>query len=149
LHKSRRKDSQYIGEYDKPNGGSTKWYRANDSQLRDSLEIEVAPDSEVVVRSYLSYRSCRRDRYTDRNWDKPFIHALKDGDKVPAYSGYDGQVDVGEYLDPYINPTDNTISLAPNQIIYLFEMWSDSNPNSSTYDLQDNIVLVTFSSSQQ
>jgi hypothetical protein len=58
-------------------------------------------------------------------------------------------VDVGEYLGPYMNTADNTIKLEKNQIIYLFEMWSDPKPTSSTYDLQDNMVLVSFSSSKQ
>jgi hypothetical protein len=142
-------DGKYVGLYKKADGKQTHWYRAKDSILQSSFETEVAANSEVVVRSLLEYSGCYRDRYTDKSADKPFIHALKNGDEVPAYKGHDGQVDVGEYLGPYMNTADNTIKLEKNQIIYLFEMWSDPKPTSSTYDLQDNMVLVSFSSSKQ
>ena len=45
------------------------------------------------------------------------------------------------YLRDYTDANGN-ISLADNQIIYLFEMYTSTT--GGTYDLQDNVVLVNI-----
>ncbi len=72
------------------------------------------------------------------------VVALRNGDRPPAVGGFMGQVSakdmVGDFLDP-----DGKIKLAPNQVIYLFELGSD-NTSSNAFDMQDLVVLVDLAS---
>ena len=71
------------------------------------------------------------------------VKVLRDGDAVPDIRGMDDQADVLEFIRPYIDFDNNTMSLDENQAIYLFEIGT-TNVNSSAADFQDLVVLVTF-----
>jgi hypothetical protein len=83
------------------------------------------------------------------------VKSLKSGDAVPSTSGFLGQTSIDGYLTAAsTNPVTNrpivkgsgstrTIDLAPNQVIYLFEL-GGGNPGDSSFDLQDMVVLATF-----
>jgi hypothetical protein len=83
------------------------------------------------------------------------VKSLKSGDPVPTTSGFLGQTSIDGYLtSASTNPVTNrpivkvsgstrTIDLAPNQVIYLFEL-GGGNPGDSSFDLQDMVVLATF-----
>lgn len=73
--------------------------------------------------------------------DSPVVLTLRDGDDVPDIKGWGSQADVEDYLEGYIDLDTNTVTLSANQAIYLFEL-STTNPNSSTADFQDVVVLV-------
>ncbi len=81
------------------------------------------------------------------------VRALKDGDSVPSTPGYLGQASIDAILTgssvnpvtgkPIVDTTTKKIVLAKNQVIYLFEFGS-TDPNESAFDLQDMVVLATF-----
>jgi hypothetical protein len=83
------------------------------------------------------------------------VRSLKSGDPVPTTSGFLGQTSIDGYLtNASTNPVTNrpivkvsgssrTIDLAPNQVIYLFEL-GGGNPGDASFDLQDMVVLATF-----
>lgn len=62
---------------------------------------------------------------------------------VAAVSGFGDQNDVETTLRPY--SSDDEITLEDNQAIYLFEL-RDAPEGNSAFDLQDAVVLVTFTS---
>lgn len=69
------------------------------------------------------------------------VKALRNGDSVPNVAGYLGQTSAKTFLNPFINATTRKISLAANQVIYLFELGSTST-SSAAFDMQDLVVLV-------
>lgn len=125
-----------------------KNFRANDSNYESTLNLPVNPDTEIVVKSLPATGTCARTRITDSSSDRPFIEALKNGDTIPTVSGYSGQDSVASFLLNYTDPADRSkVKIEDNQIIFLFEMYT--NTSGSTYDLQDNVVLVTVNPQTQ
>lgn len=78
--------------------------------------------------------------------DSSQVIVLRDGDPVPNYDGLGDQDDVETFLQDYTDysdPDDPRMKLAENQAIFLFELGS-TNTGSSTFDMQDLVVLVTL-----
>ncbi len=73
--------------------------------------------------------------------DNPRVRVLVNGDPVPDVTPFDNQTTIDVFLWDYIE--DGKISLAENQAIYLFELGSNDDTGSATFDLQDNVVLTT------
>jgi hypothetical protein len=81
------------------------------------------------------------------------VLTLVDGDTVPLFTPFGGQRTVDSFLTststnpltglPIINTTTGKISLAKNQVIYLFELGTTSK-SSAAYDMQDMVVLATI-----
>ncbi len=71
------------------------------------------------------------------------LKVLRNGDPVPDIQGYLDQGSVADFVSNFIDPLSNTISLEPNQSIYLFELGT-SNSASAAYDFQDLVVLVSM-----
>ncbi|SFR63541.1 hypothetical protein SAMN04488124_2917 [Halogeometricum limi] len=63
---------------------------------------------------------------------------------LPDVDGYKDQGSAEAFLRPYVDDETDTLSLAPNQAIYLLELGS-TDPESGAFDLQDAVVLVTLS----
>ncbi len=70
---------------------------------------------------------------------------LRDGDPVPDITPFDNQTTIDNFLKSYIDLENDKIKLEPNEVIYLFELGTN-NPQSSAFDLQDNVVLATIES---
>jgi type II secretory pathway pseudopilin PulG len=71
-----------------------------------------------------------------------YVVTLRNGDPVPNRPAYGNNAQgVDAFLRQYI--ANDRIQLAPNQVIFLFELYTDS-PSSSAYDLQDVVVLGTI-----
>ncbi|WP_338460852.1 hypothetical protein [Synechococcus elongatus] len=72
---------------------------------------------------------------------------LKNGDSVPSgYVPYNNQAQIDAFLRPVLGP-DGRIRIRDNQLIYLFEL-AGGRPGQSTFDMQDNVVLVTVNPEQ-
>jgi prepilin-type N-terminal cleavage/methylation domain-containing protein len=71
------------------------------------------------------------------------IQYLVDGDAVPTYVGAGEQLNVKTFLQPYINAQTGLIRLPPNQVLYLFELWT-KDITSPDADFQDLVLLITF-----
>ena len=139
-------NDEYV-KYVNGSGNTTTEFRANDPVLRNSYELELPADSKVAVRSTLA-DGCPRVRTTDNPADREFIYGLKNGDLVPAAimnkKGLDGQIDVAEYLKPYLND-DGKVNIGPDRILFLVEMWTNSDPTAASMDLQDMMVIASYS----
>ena len=113
-------------------------------------EFEAAETITVAAQSWTKSSDDSGDE--DNDWssymtvdtasNSPNVHVLKDGDAMPDISSFNGQDSAATYLQPYID-TDDKISIAENQVIYLFELGT-TNLSSSSADFQDLVVLVTM-----
>jgi hypothetical protein len=97
---------------------------------------------------------CNGDTYGPyRSTDTTQTRALKNGDDVPQTKGYLGQASIDAYLTsaatnpatgrPIVNTVTHKIDLAPNQVIYLFEL-GVTDTASDAFDIQDMVVLATL-----
>jgi prepilin-type N-terminal cleavage/methylation domain-containing protein len=129
-----------IGTKFKVNGtyaNSGQEYSTNQSL---SLPSTGTGTSIVVESTIKTNNSCvTSSQRTRLSTDTTFVKAFVNGDSVPSNTGYGGQASVKDLLQGFVNG--NKIKLEPNQVIYLFEHYTATS--GSTYDLQDNIVLVT------
>jgi len=80
---------------------------------------------------------------TQNSVDNPFVVVLRDGDLPPNLSGFEDQASAEEFVAPYIDAATGRMKLTVNQAIYLFELGTSST-NSSGYDLQDAVILMTL-----
>ena len=82
----------------------------------------------------------------DSNVNSPYVLTLRDGDTVPDIQGFQNQASVEDFLDPYIDTSTDTVTLAPNEAIYLFELGT-TNLGHPAADFQDLVVLLSLGSS--
>jgi hypothetical protein len=81
------------------------------------------------------------------------VLTLVDGDTVPLFTPFGGQRPIDSFMSststnpltglPLINTSTGKVSLAKNQVIYLFELGTSSK-SSAAYDMQDLVVLATI-----
>ncbi len=71
------------------------------------------------------------------------VVALKDGDIPPTTTPLYQQPTLESFLIPYLD-NQGKIKLGPRDVIYLMEL-THTNKNDSGFDLQDLVLLVTFS----
>ena len=133
----------------------------NMTQNADTTFSNVAAKTTMTVSGYAKGNSgsgsCNGTTYTTYNSssNSANVKSLKSGDPVPTTPGFLGQTSIDGYLTAAsTNPVTNrpivkvsgstrTIDLAPNQVIYLFEL-GNGNPGETAFDLQDMVVLATF-----
>jgi fibro-slime domain-containing protein len=72
------------------------------------------------------------------------LKVLRDGDPVPSIPGIYGQDDADSYVANYADPCTGLMTMADNQVIYLFEL--GVNGGAAAADFQDLVVLVTLAS---
>lgn len=70
------------------------------------------------------------------------VWTLRDGDTLPPFTPYPGQVPPEKYLKDNNYLENGKVKLAANQVIYLFEV--TSKVKRSDYDMQDMVVLATI-----
>ena len=73
----------------------------------------------------------------------PNVLVLRDGDAVPAIEPFQNQSSIVSFLQGYIDDATDTVVLADNQAILLFELGT-TDLSSSRADFQDLVVLVTL-----
>lgn len=108
----------------------------------------IAPaGTKLTVRGYLpplvsGYGGFNADsNETNRNTQ---VWALRNGDTLPSFTPYPGQVPPRNYLqaEGYLD-ANGKVKLADNQVIYLFEV-TTTDKTRNDYDMQDIIVLATI-----
>ncbi|MDD5469202.1 MAG: prepilin-type N-terminal cleavage/methylation domain-containing protein [Candidatus Peribacteraceae bacterium] len=72
-----------------------------------------------------------------------YVVVLKDGDPVPDVPGMENQASIQDFVEAYINLETGTVSLQPNQALYLFELGT-TDLQSSAADFQDLVLLLTL-----
>lgn len=101
------------------------------------IERELAPDTQIYFRSRFVKYPEWRNNYSDE------VQVLVNGDSPPSNPSSGGvAISAEEYMKPYT--IDGKLSLGPLDLIYAAEL-THTNTSHSGYDMQDSIVLVTFS----
>ena len=103
--------------------------------------MNVAAGTPITIKGYRHGGSEVRSSDTDSSGSK--VRVFRTGDVVPSIPGYGGQGTAVSYLGGLIDAETNTVTIDPNQAIYLIELYT-SNVSSQYYDLQDIVALVTF-----
>lgn len=70
------------------------------------------------------------------------LQALTNGDSVPQYVPAYNQDTAESFLAQYISDQDK-VTIGPRDMIYLVELYA-TDPNSSYFDMQDIVVVVSF-----
>jgi hypothetical protein len=65
------------------------------------------------------------------------------GDQPPAFDPFGGQPSIESFVEPILDEQTGTITIDDDQVVWFFELGS-SDPNSSAYDLQDLVILLTI-----
>ncbi len=146
----------HVGEnYFEPFGSATNPHNGdvNDHGLARHLVLDHTfdTDSQIIVtgRAWKPYEYGGGLLSTrNSNEQSALVKVLRDGDAVPDIRAFGNQANVVMFLQQYIDPTNDVMLLHENQAIYLFELGT-SNPNSSSADFQDLVVLVTLGESPE
>ena len=136
-------ETEPFGAFDDPDAGNLN----DDQNPRQYILPDTYPAGtamSVIGRSWDTSGSAPH-MTVDSNDNTPLVLTLRDGDTVPDIDGFQDQASVAEFLDPYIDATTNTVTLNPNQAIYLFELYT-TDLDDPTADFQDLVVLVSLAS---
>ena len=71
-----------------------------------------------------------------------YIVVLKNGDSAPSYAPAYNQASAKSFLTPYLDAS-GRIKIGPRDLIILWEA-TTAAPGSTSFDMQDLVVLVTF-----
>ncbi|MGK7932782.1 MAG: hypothetical protein AB4041_15305 [Microcystaceae cyanobacterium] len=120
--------------------GTTQSYAVTETPLN----LSSIPAGAKVNVETTAYWGCISTKVVNTATENVMVQALRNGDSVPDYTPvFESQSTIDEFLQTYIE--DGKIVLPDNQVIYLFETYT-SNTHSSSFDLQDNVVLATIKS---
>lgn len=120
-------------------------------QLWDYIDIDgeetytktnVKNDSEYVIEATAYLSSCSNFTQTYNSTDSVQVKVLKNGDSVPATSGFDQQLSAAQFLEAYVQ--DGKVYLSSDQVIFLFELGTSGSSNNSAADFQDLVILMTI-----
>jgi hypothetical protein len=75
------------------------------------------------------------------------VLTVLNGNTVPVFKPLGNQRAIDTFLRPYIDASTGKVKLKSNEAIFLFELGT-TNQNSSAYDMQDLVVLVTLTPNQ-
>ena len=112
-----------------------------------SISLPAGSATDVVVQSTKNGGGhtypgwCQVDKVIQSTNTNQRVLALRNGDTIPSYAPLWNQGSIESFLQGYLN--NGVVSIGDNQVIYLFELAYNTSPGSSSYDLQDNVVLVT------
>ena len=115
-----------------------KQYDIDASDVRYSRVLNPSTRIDFAGRGNLggsSWSNWMMTTSTSRN-----VKALVNGDSIPDYTAAYDQGDVASFLTQFVDDN-GTIILGPHDVIYLFDF---NSYNSSGFDLQDLVVVVTF-----
>lgn len=108
----------------------------------EPLSLSAGTTNKVIVQGTLKTTSCGSIDRTYSSTNTTQVKALRDGELVPNVKAFGNQTTIDEYLKDYIDPVTKRISIAGNEVIYLYEMGS-TNPSEESFDLQDIVVLAS------
>lgn len=105
----------------------------------NQVSVDIDPSKKTNIVTYGGFTADSAE--TNRNTQ---VWALRNGDTLPPFTPYPGQVPPRDYLrDAGFLDANGKVKLADNQVIYLFEV-TTTNKTRSDYDMQDIIVLATI-----
>lgn len=133
-----------VQSYWKLNGGS--WQTVFDGYQTNVNASKVLVSQTVTKNSRINfgargYRSGWLTLYNTAS-NTPNLVMLKNGDSVPSTTPAFRQGQIESFLKPYLDGN-SRIKIGPKDLILLFEL-GQTDPESSGFDLQDMVMLVTF-----
>ncbi|MEA3137225.1 MAG: hypothetical protein QOJ26_1022 [Thermoplasmata archaeon] len=126
------------------NGGTTytSLYSGQAVGAGNSVTLTgTTPGAILGVQGHAEYLTLFSATYDSVHGD-PHVWVLQDGGDAPDVAPFTGQASLKSYLEPYVDPTTNRVTLANNQVIMLFEF--NTSLTGSAADFQDLVVLFTF-----
>ncbi len=122
------------------NGSTYYGFNSNNKVAGGETQTILVPSgSSVSLKAYCYNNSNTWNNTLTSNSGSEWVHVLKNGDNAPIIEPAAGQTAVGDYLAGVI--VAGKISLAPTDVIYLFEL---RHVGSIGIDYQDVIMLITF-----
>ncbi len=136
-------------EWFEPWGTYTSPSTAN---LNDGNQHSFYPPTEyaggtsigITCKSWFIFFGWEWEKMEVSSWDNsPNVIVLRDGEEIPDIEPFGEQADITDFLEYYIDSESGTVTLADNQVIYLFELWT-TDPSDPAYDFQDLVALVSL-----
>lgn len=98
----------------------------------------------IIGQSWLKNGSSYTKIMTDdSNVNSPAVKVLRKGNTVPNIKPFGTQGTIASFLNGLFDPVTKKVTIADNQVIYLFELYS-LDPNLATTDYQDLVILLTM-----
>ncbi|NQZ68198.1 MAG: hypothetical protein HRT89_09015 [Lentisphaeria bacterium] len=113
--------------------------------LEAGSEISITARSWMVRRGYSGSRNWHWNSWMARSSapSNTNVYVLRDGDPVPNITAFGDQQSIAGYVASFVDAETGLISLADNQSILLYELYT-TNMGSSAADFQDVVVVVTM-----
>ena len=127
-----------------PQGGSTNSTIIPSST--QALNLLAEPGSTLTITGAALAGNCSGfggSSYNSSTQNGTQVLTLRNGDKPPLFSPYGNQPSIDSFLTKYLDPATGRITIADNQVIFLFELGATSQ-SSAAYDMQDLVVLATI-----
>lgn len=111
--------------------------------LGAQTNISVAPGTELATDgASTTGGSCSPNISVSSDNNSNRVLTLQNGDSIPDYTPYGNQLPISTITQGYID-TNQRVTIADNQVIFLFELGSGS-PGDDSYDFQDIVILATI-----
>ncbi len=114
-----------------------------DSVFEEGNRINLTATSWLAGTSYW-----KRHLTISTDDDSDNVLVLRNGDTVPNINAFGDQAGISDYLTQYIDADTRTVTIADDQIIYLFELGA-TDPSTPDADFQDLVVLITLGDSPE
>ena len=115
----------------------------NPRQFSPPATYPAGTPVSLVAKSWTGFSSSKLRMTVDSADNSAQVYVLRDGDPLPDIEPYKDQASAAAFLENYIDVDTGLVTLAPNQIIYLYELWT-TDFTDSTADFQDLVVIVTL-----
>lgn len=104
--------------------------------------IPVTPNTRLTVDGESTGGPCGINIAANSETDNfSQVLTLKNGDAVPDYAPFGNQRPIASFLSTYID-ANQKVTIADNEVIFLFELGSTNSSNSS-FDMQDLAIIAT------
>ncbi|MEE9581046.1 MAG: hypothetical protein V3V74_07015 [Nitrosomonadaceae bacterium] len=123
--------------------GKTSSDLNNDDGPYEYLIEDVAAGTEFSMKGRSFNTNGSRIMTIDTAAETDNSLVLRDGDTPPRFKPAYDQAEIGVLLADYIDADTGEITLEDNEVIFLMELGS-TNPNSSYFDMQDLVMVVSF-----
>ena len=127
-----------FGSYDDPDSGNVNGVALTPYELPG-----LYPAGATITVAGKSWQGSNTMLEVDSDANSPQVLVLRNGDSVPDIQPFENQTSLADYISDYVNAATNIVTIAENQVFYLFELGT-TNMNSNAADFQDLVVLVSL-----
>lgn len=127
-----------------PSGGTTTSTVLPSST--QALNLSANPGTTLTITGSALTGTCSGfggSSYNSNTHNGSQVLTLRNGDRPPLFSPFGSQPTIDTFLTRYLDPATGRITIADNQVIFLYELGATSS-SSEAYDMQDLVVLATI-----